>query len=666
MRELIMLLLFVFTGRLHAQEGEPLVPEELSEFRQESVEHPSQTEPGDNGQDWMLDINSRDLGEIMTAPFLTYAQAVAIVRHRERFGRFLSVEELQVCGEFDAARLRIVKQYLKCGEETIEARFHLQPLLSASKHDVLLRMRRSLKEDKGYASDGNFPFYQGDPSHAAFRYRMQAGRYFSAGFLVEKDAGEKLLARRGGGGFDFFSWHVFIKPEKLLRSLAIGDFQVQFGQGLVAWTGLSLGKSGEVQQFYRRGSGIRPYASFAESGFYRGIAFSLSRRKWQLDIWNSYRKIDASLFPADTNASDWWVGSLPESGLHRNGDEISSKGVLGQYTGGGHLQWESERMRNEFTIQYQQFEYSLWPGDDAYERFDASGKEFVNISWSWRYLFSNATAYTEIASDAQRDPAGLAGILFMPDQRWTFSIHYRNYSRAYQCMACDALREGSKPQNESGILTGVLWQVSPKIKWQAFMDYFSFPWLRFNASGPVQGGEWHSQLVYTPLRSSEVYLRYRREEKPQDVTVEKKNILASVIKNNMRFNLQWKQGSDWEFQSRFEWVEIQQQGGREQGTVFFQELRYKPLGKAYSIAMRWTVFSTGSYESRIYAYEQDVAGAFSLPAYSGRGYRCYLMARIRVKKGLDIWLRYNSVVNPGTGEDTNAAGEAKAQIRWQF
>ncbi|MBL0098105.1 MAG: hypothetical protein IPP46_17630 [Bacteroidetes bacterium] len=93
------------------------------------------------------------------------------------------------------------------------------------------------------------------------------------------------------------------------------------------------------------------------------------------------------------------------------------------------------------------------------------------------------------------------------------------------------------------------------------------------------------------------------------------------------------------------------------------------MGKSYSFSLRWSVFSTESYDSRIYTYEQDMAGAFSLPAYSGKGYRYYLITRYRLMKGLDIWLRYSTSIFPKqieTGEEIEGRDELKAQIRWQF
>ncbi|MBK7886093.1 MAG: helix-hairpin-helix domain-containing protein [Bacteroidetes bacterium] len=669
MRNLFIILIFVFPHLVKSQSVTSPVSEEIIEAQQEAADNSGNQEVPDPEQEWTLDLNAADITEIISSPLITNVQATAIIRHREVFGRFLTVEELQVTDQFDTEQLRKIRPFVKCGQAIVDEKFKLNELLAAARHEVLFRARRVLQDKEGFSNDGIFPFYRGDPNHFNFRYRMQAGRYFSAGIVMEKDAGENLLSRNNGGRMDYFSWHVYVKPERLVETIVVGDYQVQFGQGLVAWKGLSLGKSSEVQQFFRRGAGIRPYSSSGESGFNRGLAFTLLKQNWKFDGWTSYQKRDASLFPADSVFSNFYVSTIQESGLHRTSDEMSDKAVLDQFIAGGHLQWQNDRFRNEFTFQFQHFSFPLWPGDDPYERYDPVGRKFFNTGWSGRYVLPNATVYSEVATDAQGDPALIAGLLFMPDQRWTISLHYRNYDRAYQCIGCDALREGSKVQNENGFLTGILWQISTRVKMQGYLDYFSFPWLRFTSSSPINGKEWLGQFTYAPNRSTEIYVRYKQEEKPSDESVLFKKVPLPVIKNNVRVNVQWMNGKNWEFQARCEWVGIRQLESRQEGVMFYQEIRYKPMGKAYSFSLRWSVFSTESYDSRIYTYEQDMAGAFSLPAYSGTGYRYYLITRYRLMKGLDIWLRYSTSVFPNptaSGEEIEGKDEIKAQIRWQF
>ncbi|MBL7924430.1 MAG: hypothetical protein JNL88_09540 [Bacteroidia bacterium] len=666
-RKIIFYLLLLACVPLQAQQL-PQLSESAVETQEEMLAASGQEEMPDPEEDIRLDLNSRDISELLSSSLITPVQAQALVTHREHFGLFLVPEELQVIDAFDTAFIRRIRPYLVCGKPLVEEHFRIQALLSASRHEVLLRSRRILQDKSGFGDDGRYPFYTGDPWQHLLRYRMRAGNYFSAGLVMEKDAGERLYAPSGGGRMDFFSWHVYLRPNRFLKNLLIGDYQFQFGQGLVAWNGLSLGKSAEVSQAYRRGQGFRPYASAAEDGFNRGLAASLQWKTWNLDAWFSYRRRDASLFRPDTTSDAVLVSSILTSGLHRSYGEIEDKALLGHQSSGLHLQWESERWRNEGTLQQQHFDHALWPGDDPYERFDPSGKNFLNYGWASRYLLNNATLYMEAALDGQGQTALVLGALFMPDRRWTISLHLRRYDRDYQCISCDGLREGSKTQNEQGFYSGIQWQLHQQLRMQAYLDRFQFPWLRYTSSAPSGGSEYLLQLSYLPSRSTEAYLRYRQEEKPGDAGSERFSMPLMTVKRNLRFNLQWMQGKNWEFQSRCEWVGSSTEGQLLEGILFFQEARYKPLGKPYSISLRWAVFHTEDYEARIYTYEQDMAGSFSLPAYSGKGIRYYLLCRHRLGKGLDIWFRFStSIIRSVEGADeSQKKEELKAQIRWQF
>jgi hypothetical protein len=89
---------------------------------------------------------------------------------------------------------------------------------------------------------------------------------------------------------------------------------------------------------------------------------------------------------------------------------------------------------------------------------------------------------------------------------------------------------------------------------------------------------------------------------------------------------------------------------------------------------RIAYFNSDDYDSRIYVYENDVLYAVSLPAYSGKGIRTYLIARYGLTRKLDLWVRYartqlNDVSKIGSGTDLINAphrSEVKAQIRYTF
>ena len=93
-----------------------------------------------------------------------------------------------------------------------------------------------------------------------------------------------------------------------------------------------------------------------------------------------------------------------------------------------------------------------------------------------------------------------------------------------------------------------------------------------------------------------------------------------------------------------------------------------------TVSLRFALFDTESYNAGIYAYENDVLYAYSIPAYYYRGTRTYLMLNYIIYKGFEIWLRYSQtyfdnkdVVSSGLSEiQGNTKSEIKAQLSIKF
>ena len=71
----------------------------------------------------------------------------------------------------------------------------------------------------------------------------------------------------------------------------------------------------------------------------------------------------------------------------------------------------------------------------------------------------------------------------------------------------------------------------------------------------------------------------------------------------------------------------------------FQDVTYKPFGSKLTANTRFAWFNTTNYSSRIYAYESDVLYAFYMPAYYGKGMRCYLNVGYQPLEKIKLWLR---------------------------
>src|SRR5690606_33358426 len=104
------------------------------------------------------------------------------------------------------------------------------------------------------------------------------------------------------------------------------------------------------------------------------------------------------------------------------------------------------------------------------------------------------------------------------------------------------------------------------------------------------------------------------------------------------------------------------------------DVLFSSLKSRFSANTRFAIFDTQGFNSRIYAYENDVLVSFSAPRFQNRGIRCYLNGKLKVGKNTDLWLRYAvtryiNVNEIGSGLDKiegNKKSEVRAQLRFQF
>ena len=110
--------------------------------------------------------------------------------------------------------------------------------------------------------------YLGSPQNLLLKFQYNYGRLLQFGWLAEKDAGEQWMFAKG---LDFFSFHFFARDLGPIKKLALGDFQVNMGQGLIQWQGMSIKKSANVLFVKKQEEVIRPYRSAGEINFHRGL-----------------------------------------------------------------------------------------------------------------------------------------------------------------------------------------------------------------------------------------------------------------------------------------------------------------------------------------------------------------------------------------------------------
>jgi len=154
-------------------------------------------------------------------------------------------------------------------------------------------------------------------------------------------------------------------------------------------------------------------------------------------------------------------------------------------------------------------------------------------------------------------------------------------------------------------------------------------------------------------RQLQFYLRFKNEEKEVKSVQHERYVNLPEQTQKLRFNLNYRVNETFSVKTRAEYAFYHSMAS-ETGLMIFQDLQYKPNKLPVSISGRVAWFVTDSYNSRIYAYENDLLYTFSIPAYYGKGFRTYLNLQYKISPKIDCWFK---IANTGyTNSDVISSG----------
>jgi hypothetical protein len=141
-----------------------------------------------------------------------------------------------------------------------------------------------------------------------------------------------------------------------------------------------------------------------------------------------------------------------------------------------------------------------------------------------------------------------------------------------------------------------------------------------------------------------------------------------------RYQLSYSVSPSLILRNRIEWAGFNKGTLEEQGYLIYQDIIYHLQKFPLDLTFRFALFDTDSWNTRIYAYENDVLYAFSIPPYFGKGIRSYLMLHSSISSHIDLWLRVAQTTLTeaniiGSGLNAIEGGqktEVKAQLRIRF
>jgi len=602
-----------------------------------------------------INVNSADSHELLSLMFLDKFRIQSLIDYRTKNGEILSIYELALIPGFDKRIAGMMEPFIRFGDKR-ETHFK-----SKGHHEIVLQGNRVLEKQKGYNEPRSF---DGSPDKISLRYRYSSSKLLT-GYTADKDPGETFFKSPNEKGFDFNSGYVQISPNKN-NTIFMGDYVVHFGQGLVAWQGFSLGASSQPMSMAKFNQGIKSYSSSGEYGFMRGIALSGKYGKFSVMPFFSYHKEDASLENIDGGK---FITSFPETGYHRTTGEIERKNAAYVLSTGSRVSFDGKCYSVSINGYYNHYQYPVVRKSE-YNRYYFNGNSIGNISMDYQYSLHHFFLYGELATNFDKGWATVSGVMVNPVDKLEFIAAYRNIGIRYSSAMASPFTEGSAANDEEGLYIGSRMMYIPNLTINFSVDFFRYRRLKYTTAGPDNGYELAVYPEYSFSEKWQLSGKYFRECKPVKVTGEYSRINVDQIRQLFRLNLKGELSPSFTWKCRFD-QSFYHHDHRSTGFMICEDIGYHTHNSKFGLWCRFGYFKTGDYDSRLYAYENDLLYNFSFPPLYGHGIRTYLSEKVEISKKIVIRIKYGEFwylddhqIGSGNYEiEGNRKKELKIQLR---
>lgn len=582
-----------------------------------------------------LNLNTATESDLSQLPFLTTLQCRDILLHIKTNGPMLSLGELMAIESLDVDTRGWLRLFCRAGEVKTERKLTLKDRLKYSNQELTARTdvpfyRKAGYEDVPQSILDKSPnkVYRGNNLYHSLRYRFASMNHLDIGIQMEKDPGER--------GVDYISCYALVNDIGALRTAAIGNYRVSFGQGLVVNTGSSFGKLMTLNSLNRMDRGIHRHSSTSETGYFTGAAATIGIGRLQLSAFASRRKQDGA-FLKDSSG----ISSVKTDGLHRTALEHSKKGNITVNDIGGNLHININRFDFSFTAAHTRYSTPLLPKFDTpsslYRYYNARGTDFTAYSLAYSYTAPRINLRGETAMSHNGALATVNSAQWIINEKHRLTGVYRNYSARYIAINGRSFGENSRPQNEHGLFLGWTTTALLSSTLETYIDIVHYPWLKYQTSGSSYSIDGMVQLTRQLSKRTSLTARYKFRSKQKDYKFEAEdgNLTLLLFHNSHNLRLQCQYNPTKQLSLRTTLTATLKQLESEttaKGFLISENLRLtlpKEKGRA---ELTFAYFNTDSYNSRISLYEPSLLYTLGFHSFYNHGIRTSLLASMPLSR----------------------------------
>jgi hypothetical protein len=586
-------------------------------------------------------INSGDEEEIARLFFLTEFQVKILSDYVKKKGNIVSLYEIALLPAFDRETVMLMAPYITLEPSDSKNSFR------SGRTTVVMTATTSIATEDNEA-----------PGVRSLVQVRHEGPTLSYGVTAENDPGEPFTFD-GAAGPDFLSGHIMYTGRRFINRIIIGDYSLRFGEGLIFNSGSWQGSWLNSPSYMTGRSALRQYTSSEENNFFRGVSCLLGSTARGVTVFASSNRIDARLlFDSDSNAVA--VTNLVKGGVHDTPSAREAQNSLTESMAGLHLSWGTDKIRAGVTSSLTWFSLGFQPDTLKAENLTAfAGDRLLNVAADFKAGTGPLLFFIEAGVSYPGSWAATGGIRARPSDRVTFNILARHFSPEYHAFHSGAFCASTAATNETGLAASLHLEVARHLFVSAGADHYRVPWPRYRSASPSYGSRTEIKIEYLPRNDISLRLTYTSAAREYDLENESGISFSETRKKRLlAFNFSYFPVENISLTTRVSASRITPSG--EKGYLLCQDISFSLPAVSLRFWFRYALCSSDSYDSRLYAWENDLLHAFSVPAMYGECSRSFLMISWKPVEKIELRAKYAV-----TASKVEIVKEIKQEVRIQ-
>lgn len=557
-------------------------------------------------------INTASEARLVSSGLFSRYQAASIADYRRSSGDILSLAEFALVDGIGEEAARALAPFVSFETGAPPGRSSLEG--GNVRTEALTRAQAQASEGEAVAGYA-LKLRSGDEDRWLLSLAMKRSG-LEIGKQAAGNAERNLLAP------DALSGSAAVYGRRRNGKVVLGDYNARFGQGLLLWSGFSLSGVQSAAAMDRHPSGLSPAWTLSPDAAHRGAAADIAIGRFVLSgFWSSGKCLGA-------NAT--WLARYGQLGLTLLGDD---PGEILRFTQDDNGKEVSEGLMNASGI---------------------LARTGTKLSGDWRWSLGKFDLFGEVVMDASANanvPAAasagafavVAGAAWNPAYQVRLAASVRSYPAAYTGALAGALRSSSRSSDERGAALA--------------LDCRK---LSLTADAALHPSKGTSQLKgvakYSPQLAERLSFSFRAVSRyrPRDPYPSRNELRGEALAGSPDDGFSLKGLAAVCRSAGTSWAAYLEAGYR------------KETGKGrFQAYLRGTAFKADRWEDRIYIYERDVPGAFSVPALYGRGCSASAAASLK-RRHVSLHARAWATAYPGMAEKKPSKSGLKLQLQLSF